>query len=287
MHIFQFLHRYLGLWPLTGAMVGATILTAVPAARASVCPQAALAQTVSHRVSAGETLETVARQYGLLPASIVGLNSELRNRPNLVSGQTLDIPPFNGLVAQTGSDDTWQTLGKRYGVRADILFEVNGCEADVPDVVFIPGSNHTGPLQVSSPPLTGYPLPAAAPILLSYGWQPHPQRDEIVFNSGIALGAAPGTEVRTVADGVIAFVGEQGGRPLVVVNHRDGLQTRYGNVVSASAVAGASVSEGSPIGIVAARGSGESFLYFEVRSNSQAGWVARDPRRYIADLELR
>ncbi|WP_161635003.1 LysM peptidoglycan-binding domain-containing M23 family metallopeptidase [Leptolyngbya sp. Heron Island J] len=252
-------------------------------AQALPCPQAALSQVVRHRTEAGETLSTVAAEYGLLPTTLIAMNPNLPAQGALPVGQVIEVPPFNGVVAQVEAGQTWQSLAERHGTRADLLFEINGCPDTLPRRVFIPGSNQivADPVSIS----LRYPLPAPAKLILSYGWQPHPQRDELVFNSGIALEAMPETEVMAAADGIVASVGENNGTLMVVVNHRNGLQTRYGNLENVALRVGDAVSEGSRLGTVAGRAS-ESFMYFEVRINSNEGWVARNPGLYLAELSL-
>jgi lysostaphin len=244
-----------------------------------------------HRVAAGETLESIADQYHLLPVTLVGMNPDL-NQP-LSVGQSLVIPPFNGTAVEVAPGQTWQTLADRYQVQADLLFELNGCQATVPSRIFVPGVNwfagsaNPAAGQSAAAVLTGYPLPTTAPILIGYGWQPHPEKDEMVFNSGIALSVAANTRVLAVGDGTVAFAGYQEGYGnLVVVNHPQGLQTRYANLDQVSVSVGQAVRSGSSLGTVG-RTDSQSFLYFEVRTNSDMGWVAQDPGQYISALEIR
>ena len=279
MHVFQRFHKYLLL--LSGVSL-IPFSVAMPI-QASPCPQAALSQVIRHQVQNEETLSTVAAQYGVLPATLVAINPTLSSQGALPRGQVIEVPPFDGMVVQVGSGQTWQSLADRYGTRADLLFEVNGCPNILPSRVFIPGSNRVAAANVSVS--LEYPLPALTRLVLSYGWQPHPQRDELIFNSGIAFAAAPGTEVSSAANGVIAFVGENNSTLMVVVNHRNGLQTRYGNLRNVEFDVGDSVTEGGRLGTVAGDFT-ESFMYFEVRTNSSEGWVARDPGLYLSELDL-
>ena len=277
MHVFQRFYKHLLM------LVGIIPLSYTLAAQASLCPEPALDQVVDHRIEAGETLSSVAAQYGLLPTTLLSMNSNLSSQGALPAGRVIEVPPFNGMVVQVGAGQTWQALAERHGTRADLLFEVNGCPSVLPSQVFIPGSNRTIGETASASLI--YPLSVSTRLILSYGWQPHPQRDELVFNSGIALAATPGTAVLSAAAGTVAFVGGSNGALMVVVNHSNGLQTRYGNLVQAEFAVGDSVSQGVNLGTVSGS-STESFLYFEVRTNSTEGWVARDPGLYLAELEL-
>ncbi|NEQ52574.1 MAG: M23 family metallopeptidase [Leptolyngbya sp. SIO3F4] len=278
MHIFKRFHKHvltlLGIIPLGFSL----------SAQASPCPEAALSQVVQHTAEAGQTLSAVASQYGVLPATLASMNPGLTSQGALPEGRVVDIPPFNGTAIQVGLGQTWQSLAESYGTRADLLFEVNGCPRQMPGRVFIPGSNRV--VASAATATLGYPLPSPAKMLLSYGWQPHPQRDELVFNSGIALAAISGTQVISAATGTVAFVGESNGSLMVVVNHSDGLQTRYGNLKDVALTVGNVVTQGTQLGAVSGSIAADSFVYFEVRTNSTEGWVARDPGLYLPELDL-
>ncbi len=191
------------------------------------------------------------------------------------------------MVVNASPGESWQSLAERYSSRADLLFEVNGCAAEVPSRIFVPGALTT---TVASRPqivsLPGYPLAAPADIASSYGWQPHSTRDELVFNSGIAFAIPRPTEVLAVESGTVAFAGEQADYGLmVVINHAQGLQTRYVNLSEISVSVGQSVAAATVVGRVGR--DAPTSLYFEVRTNSAAGWVAQDPGKYLPALELR
>ena len=107
------------------------------------------------------------------------------------------------------------------------------------------------------------------------------------FNSGVDLEAAAGTNVLSAGAGTVAFAGEQNeyGK-MVVINHSQGLQTRYAQLGEISVQVGQQVQTGDRIGTVSsASGSTGARLHFEVRSNSNLGWVAQDPGNYIPALK--
>ena len=265
----------------------------------SLCPAPALSRVTRHTIASGETVESIAEQYGLIPATLLGFNPVLRSG-NVSAGTEVLIPPYNGIQVEVPSGTTWQQLANTYNVRADALFEINGCQ-DMPSVVFIPGVNWSptpspaAAAPVENNPLNGYPLPAIAEVLTSYGWQLDPNTSEYVFQSGVNLQAEAGTPVFAVGSGTIAFAGSQDTYGnLVVINHSQGLQTRYAQLGSIAVQVGQQVSSGSQIGTVADADDGvdagddssetRSYLHFEVRSNSSLGWVAQDPGVYIPDI---
>lgn len=253
-----------------------------PAAASTSCP-AALEQIRTHRVVAGDTLASIAATYRLQPATLTRLNPNLGS---LSPGAELLIPPFDGQVVSASPGASWQSLAEQYSSRADLLFEVNGCVANVPSRIFVPGALTTVTSRPQSASLSGYPLAEPADIASSYGWQPHSTRDELVFNSGIAFAIPSPTEILAVESGTVAFAGEQAGYGLmVVINHAQGLQTRYVNLSEVAVAVGQAVAAGATVGSIG--GDAPTFLYFEVRTNSAAGWLAQDPGKYLPALELR
>lgn len=274
------------------------VIPAIAQSSASLCRPPATERFERHRVVADDTLESIAQQYNLVPATLLGLNPALR-QGGLTPGTDILIPPFNGIQVQVVAGQTWQDVAAAYGVRADVLFEVNGCQAQVPPNIFVPGINWFPGLATTSSAarapspnhdLRGYPLPSQAALIMNYGWQPDANREKLAFSNGIALAAAPDTPVLAVGDGVVAFVGQQPSYGnLVVINHRQGLQTRYAHLNTLSVSVGQQIRQGDEIATIAAAevANETSYLYFEVRLNSQSGWVAQDPSRYLSLVDLR
>ncbi|TVQ18986.1 MAG: M23 family metallopeptidase [Leptolyngbya sp. DLM2.Bin15] len=257
----------------------------------NLCGLPALSRIQTHVVQPGETLEAIAAQYGLIPSTLMGLNPALQ-QGSLSSGMSLQIPPYNGIRVTVPSGTTWQDLSRQYNVRADVLFEVNGCARSPAATTFIPGVNWS-PGTATSPtledsPINGYPLPEPAEVATGYGWQLDPVSGEVVFHSGVDLVAALGTPVLAVGNGIVAFAADQGNYGnLVVINHSQGLQTRYAHLDSLQVTVGQQVQQGHQLGTVGETGlAAFPHLHFEVRTNSDLGWVARDPSDYVPQTSL-
>ncbi len=282
----QFLQRWIAggllLVPITFGLPS-------PAAAASICPAAALDRLIQHRVAPDETLDTIARRYRLIPATIMGFNPNTRNGTAAV-GTTLTIPPFNGIQVNVPAGMDLKALAARYKVRADVLFELNGCRPN-PRVAFIPGVNwsptgDSGNTQgaIAQPAIAfQYPLAQRTQTLLAYGWklQKASTDSQVALHSGVDLAAATGAAVRAAAAGTVAFVGEKDSYgQLVVINHAQGYQTRYAQLATIQVPVGQTVNAGQVIATVGQTGqpsSSEPHLHFELRSNSKLGWVAEDP----------
>ena len=260
------------------------------------CPTPALERFVRHTVASGETLESIAQQYNLESATLIRMNRSLKNRQVSV-GQEILIPPYNGVIVELSPTQNLKQVAAQYKIRADVLFEINGCLKN-PSIVFVPqlAKSTNPPITESNIPTStqeaaapnkavGHPLAQTAKVIFPFGWQIHPNTKDVFFHSGVDLSAAIGTNVQAIGSGIVAFAGEQGSYgKLVVINHQGGLQSRYAHLGSINVNVGQSVKTGDLLGKVGSSGTPtvpEPHLHFEVRSNSDLGWVANNPQPYL------
>lgn len=262
---------------------------ALPVAAQEQC-NSVFSRLRSYKVAAGDTLESIANRYGLLPQTLLSFNPNLNQGLPGVGTEIL-VPPVNGIAIAVSSGATWAELARRYGVRADVLFELNGCRSPA-EVVFLPGINWTAtaaPQRFQSA-IDRYPLAQPSQVLLGYGFYGDPAATN-QFHSGVDLAAPLGATVLAAGNGVVAFAGEQNiGGKIVIINHSNGQQSRYAHLGSISVTIGQEVRSGFPLGTVGNTGSPHSsqpHLHFEVRISSTAGLLAQDPELYLAPLENR
>lgn len=286
-----------------------TKATTAPSATESNCVTPALERQQLHVVALGESLGAIAQRYGVTTATLRGLNPVVREAAVVVAGQTLQIPPYDGVQVKT-EGQSWAVLAKRYSVPAAALFQQNGCgEPGV--TAFIPGVRWQATemeVRQKMPVVTaagvtvagaavkpehrlvlkGYPLVKSAASLVQYGWQVADALQASTFHSGVDLDAEVGDGVFSVGEGTVAFAGEQKAYGnLVVVNHARGLQTRYAHLSEVNVTQGQLIERDTLLGLVGETGVPSSetpHLHFEVRLNSKVGWVAQDPNAYFSDL---
>jgi murein DD-endopeptidase MepM/ murein hydrolase activator NlpD len=110
------------------------------------------------------------------------------------------------------------------------------------------------------------PLPLHATLTSHYGYRADPFDGSARFHAGVDLGAVYGQEVPAVAVGHVVFSGAQAGYGnVVIIEHADGVQTKYAHLSSIQVEAGDSVEVGSVIGRVGSSGrSTGPHLHFEV-----------------------
>jgi murein DD-endopeptidase MepM/ murein hydrolase activator NlpD len=250
------------------------------------CLGPAFARSRRHIALQGETVESIARQYNVPTAALIGINPMLRGG-KVAAGSAIVIPPYDGRLVEVPAGWNWQKLAQVYQVPADLLFEANGCRS-LGQTVFVPKVKRSiGPSV--NPDATslvqGFPLPAPAVEALRFGRQLHPVLREFFFHSGVDFLAAEGTQVLAAGGGTVAFAGPQGDYGnLVVVNHQAGKQTRYAHLKDIAVKVGQKVRSGEVLGSVGMTGKRDipqSHLHFEVRYNSGSGWVAEDPLLYL------
>ncbi|HVB38994.1 MAG TPA: peptidoglycan DD-metalloendopeptidase family protein [Vicinamibacterales bacterium] len=104
-----------------------------------------------------------------------------------------------------------------------------------------------------------------------YGWRRDPFNGQVKFHGGVDLRAAYGAEVPVVGPGVVKFAGDEGGYGLtVLVQHADGIETRYAHLSSLDVQTGQQVTAGQMIGRVGMTGRATGpHLHFEVLDNGR------------------
>ena len=108
-------------------------------------------------------------------------------------------------------------------------------------------------------------MPVAGRITSSYGKRRHPILGYVRMHAGIDFGAAYGTPIHAVSDGIVTFAGRHGGHGNYVrIDHGGGLGTGYGHMSRTAVRDGARVWAGQVIGYVGSTGlSTGPHLHFE------------------------
>lgn len=113
-----------------------------------------------------------------------------------------------------------------------------------------------------------WPTPGSHWVTSHFGWRAKYGR----YHYGTDIGCATGTRIVAMADGIVTYVGWPGSAyhwaygKMVVVNHYDGTQTRYGHLSGFNCYAGQKVKAGQVIGYTGNTGrSSGPHLHFEIR----------------------
>ncbi len=119
-------------------------------------------------------------------------------------------------------------------------------------------------------------------VTSGFGQRLDPFHGERRMHRGVDLAATEGSAIKAARDGTVVFSGARGGYGnLVIVDHGDGLLTRYAHMKDLSVNAGDAVTAGSQVGTVGSTGrSTGPHLHFEVRK----GGLAVDPMALAAGV---
>jgi septal ring factor EnvC (AmiA/AmiB activator) len=120
------------------------------------------------------------------------------------------------------------------------------------------------------------PMPADGPVQHAFGQR----RAGTLHWQGWLIGLEPGSDVRTVAYGRVAFADWLRGYGLMlIIDHGDGFLSLYGNNESLLAEVGDWVEPGERIGVVGTNPGTSQGLYFELRKDGKAvdpaAWIER------------
>ena len=111
--------------------------------------------------------------------------------------------------------------------------------------------------------------PVEGQVTASFGERIDPFNGEGAFHSGVDIGGSYGAPVVAPADGIVTFSDLLGGYGrAIMINHGNGISTRYGHLSGFAVTAGQSVHRGDVIGYVGTSGrSTGPHLHYEVRIN--------------------
>ncbi len=208
---------------------------------------------VYHVVSDGETVESIAAEYGVEPEALYNQWNLLDEDEVLREGQTLVIP------GAKGEEVTWAPPQPRYATTGASSASWGICSG----VTFSgPGANGwfilpTGSTRVS-------------------GWYFHDPRNPT--HIGLDYGCRLGDPIYAADNGVVTISGWNGGYGILVeVNHGNGFTTRYAHLSQLAVGCGQSVYQGQVVGYCGSTGwSTGPHLHFEIRYNG----VPQDPQAY-------
>ena len=108
--------------------------------------------------------------------------------------------------------------------------------------------------------------PVRGEITAGFGQRMDPFTGEGAFHRGVDIGAAAGTAVRAAADGILFHAGPDAGYGNeALIDHGDGVNTKYGHLRTLCVVVGETVSRGQVIGTVGMTGRATGpHLHYEV-----------------------
>lgn len=263
---------------------------------------AARDKTETYVVQEGDTLGAISERFGLNLSTILWSNG-LTFRSTIRPGQSLTIPPVDGVIYQVKKGDTLSKIARAYGTDAEKIIAFNKlASADdlgVGDELILPGGEPPAPAtRPKTAPLSSLFTdkssagqskwtPFVAPsgsggvsgtwvwptdwhvITQKYGWR----------HTGLDIDGDYSTKSYAASDGVVIYSGWRNGYGNTVeVDHGNGVVTRYAHHSKNLVSVGEAVSAGQSVANTGSTGrSTGTHLHFEVIVNGKF----QNPLNYV------
>ncbi len=236
---------------------------------------------MSYQVKRGDTLEKIASRFGMELDTISSLNRPGGRGVHILPvGEWIKIPNQDGIYIWV--KDTLDSLCAKYDLSTDQVLAVNSLTREGISTgaqVFFPGAKHEGYALSMA-----YGVAIASPLRGAWLSSPFGRREDPFTGApsshrGIDLAIGEGTIVRSATDGWVTFAGYNDilGN-YVQIKAPLGFRYVYGHFSEILVKAGASVSQGTPIGRVGQTGHATGpHLHFEVWKDG----IPQNPLRYL------
>jgi murein DD-endopeptidase MepM/ murein hydrolase activator NlpD len=248
---------------------------------------------ITYTVQSGDTVETIAARFRLLPSTILWSNEEVEKTPDRLSiGQELNILPVDGIYHMVQADETITGIAEEFKAKPeDIIGEsLNNLTASsnllpgtrlvvpfgvkpfVPPVVTASGISagaYSGPA-VRAAGSGAFLWPASGMLTSYYGWG----------HGGIDVANGIGVPILAADGGYVSFAGWDGSGYgwMVILDHGNGFSSLYAHLSQYYVDPGQPVARGQVIGAMGSSGrSTGPHVHFEIRY----GGVQQNPLFYL------
>ena len=116
-----------------------------------------------------------------------------------------------------------------------------------------------------------YQIPVNGRLSSNFGNRFHPIDKVVKFHTGVDIAVPKGTRVNAAAEGTVVFAGKKGGYGnVVIIQHPDGKESRYGHLEKILVSVGEQVSAGQEVAKSGSTGKSTGpHLHFEIRENGE------------------
>jgi len=271
-----------------------------------MCIRDRRAAVITYTVQPGDTLSSIAAQFGITIWTLIWSNREaVWDAPWLIQpGLTLYIPPVDGVYHTVAAGETVESIAAKYQVDPSALYnEWNDLKEGQPltegqQLMVVGGKDKYIDLNPPPPkPAVGaagrssgicqgvsFTGPGANGWFVSptgsgrvSGWYFHDPRNP--GHIGLDLACRLGDPIYASDNGVVTIAGWNGGYGILVeLSHGNGYTTRYGHLSELAVGCGQPVYQGQVIGYCGSTGwSTGPHLHFEIRF----GGAPQNPQDYL------
>jgi len=234
----------------------------------------------SYSVKSGDTLERIAKRFGLRQDTVIAANN-LQSASSIHSGVKLRIPNMDGISHKVRSGDSLSSLAKAYAVDITRIVDANDLASGILNSgqnLFIPNA------RLSSASLRNFygerfVWPARGPISSPFGYRANPFTGLRTYHSAMDIVVSIGTRVKATSSGTVADTGYNSvfGN-YIILKHASGYQSLYGHLSKIAVKEGTFVDQGTVIGYSGNTGQSTGpHLHFSIFKNGQA----IDPLKYV------
>lgn len=231
----------------------------------------------TYTVIKGDTLRRIADDRNLQVSTLQWANG-IKNPDVIEVGQVLRLPPVDGVLHRVEAGQTLDEIADMYKIPLADLLDANdvddheGLEPDT--LVVVPGGKPLpkAPAKVVARPQRFTRPVAGGRITSRYGYRIHPISRSWRLHTGLDIAKPKGAAIKACRDGVVILARAAGGYGnLVILNHGNGLTTRYGHCSSLLVKPGQFVRQGQVIARVGSTGNSTGpHLHLEVRQNGKS-----------------
>ena len=246
---------------LPGAVKKSDVI-AVPVKKATGVQTTTRVALTEITVGAGDTLYSISRKYSV-PVNDLAVMNKLSAPFTLSVGQKLKVPNLETANVKYGTEPKADTVATNASQSKTVT--VTPTKTETKKISSDPSKKLPTITARSS---SKFSWPVRGKILSNYG-----AKSSGLFNDGINISAARGTDVKAAENGVVAYAGNEvkGMGNLIIIQHASGWMTVYAHMDSLAVKRGTRVSVGQKIGAVGSTGKVDSpQLHFEIRKGTKA-----------------
>ncbi len=222
-----------------------------------------------HIVQGGETVSTIAEEYGISVNTILWEN-QLGARDYIKPGDKLTILPESGVSHQVKSGETLASIAKKFKADVDEIIEYNklvdASDIEKDQILIIPGGEIEPPAPTTTPSSSGTQLaggyiPPSSTATGSPGKLLWPTSGHNISqyykygHTGLDITGSYSSPTYAADDGVVEAAGWGSGYGnRIIINHGNGIKTLYGHHSKMFVSVGQHVSRGQTIGMIGCTG---------------------------------
>ena len=254
-----------------------------------------IAKPSTHVVQQGDTVSGIAKKYGISVNTILWAN-DLTARSVLRLGQELTVLPVSGVLHEVKRGETLGAIAKKYGSDVDKILAANlvksptavqiGQRLIIPDGRPIAAPTPSRPsAPAATPPRLGdvrdvFRPPEEAPPSravdgVELAWPTNQKRINQYYkwnHTGVDINGTLKDATYAADAGIVTFAGwnKSGYGNMILIDHGNGMVTRYAHHSKMYVKVGDQVTKGQTIGMVGSTGrSTGPHLHFEIYMNGK------------------